>query len=122
MDTLDRIEAQGMNLVTPRHHRRDALPDLTWKGRTNVDVYSSGSKGQSGAAAAGAASLAPRMVDANLCAFTARPSIFLVDAPTAPVTSTEVRARASSRSSLGSLVPETVASYINEHELYQGVA
>jgi nicotinate-nucleotide adenylyltransferase len=67
-------------------------------------------------------SLAPRMVDENTRDFTARPSIFLVDAPTAPVTATRVRARASSRLSLEGLVPATVASYISRHELYQGVA
>ena len=46
----------------------------------------------------------------------------LVDAATAAVTATEIRTRAASQMSLEGLVPESVASYINGHELYQGVA
>ncbi len=51
-----------------------------------------------------------------------QPSIFLVDAPTAPVSSTRIRALASAGSSLASLVPPTVAEYIDKTALYRGVA
>lgn len=129
MDTLDRLEAQGMDLRSLHVITgADAFAQiLTWKGAPGLldrcpFVVVSRPGNPAPALRQVLPSLAPRMVDANRCEFTARPSIFLVDAPTAPVTSTEVRARASSRSSLGRLVPETVASYINEHELYQGVA
>ena len=51
-----------------------------------------------------------------------QPSIFLVDAPTAPVSSTKVRMLASAGSSLAGLVPPAVAEYIDRNALYRGVA
>lgn len=51
-----------------------------------------------------------------------QPSIFLVDAPTAPVSSTKIRALASTGSSLAGLVPQAVAEYIDRNALYRGVA
>ena len=129
MDTLDRLEAQGTHL--PSLHvitGADAFAEiLTWKGvpglldRCPFIVVSR--PGHPAPALRGMLpTLAHRMIDASDCDFTVRPGIFLVDAPTAAVTATEVRARAASRLSLEGLVPETVASYINRHELYQGVA
>jgi nicotinate-nucleotide adenylyltransferase len=129
MDTLDRLEAQGTNLrdlyvITGA----DAFAEiLTWKGIPELldrcpFVVVSRPGYPAPALRQALPSLAPRMVDENTRDFTARPSIFLVDAPTAPVTATRVRARASSRLSLEGLVPATVASYISRHELYQGVA
>ena len=128
-DTLDRLEAQGTNL--PSLHvitGADAVAEiLTWKGVPGLldrcpFVVVSRPGHPAPALRRMLPALAHKMVDAIDWDFTARPSIFLVDAPTAPVTATEVRARASSGSSLEGLVPETVASYINRHELYQGVA
>jgi nicotinate-nucleotide adenylyltransferase len=47
-----------------------------------------------------------------------QPSIVLIDSPTAPVSSTEIRRRASDGTSLAGLVPDLVAEYIKKHELY----
>lgn len=44
--------------------------------------------------------------------------IVLIDAPTAPVSSTEVRARTARGESLNGLVPPPVAEYISHHALY----
>ena len=129
MDTLDRLEAQGtplrsLHVITGA----DAFADiLTWRGIPELldrcpFVVVSRPGYPAPALRQVLPTLARRMVDANDCDFTARPSIFLVDAPTAPVTATEVRVRASSKLSLEGLVPETIASYISRHELYQGVA
>ena len=128
-DTLDRLEAQGTDL--PSLHvitGADAFAEiLTWKGVPALldrcpFVVVSRPGFPAPALRRALPALAHRMLDANDCDLTTRPSIFLVDAPTAPVTSTEIRARASSGESLEGLVPATVASYINRHELYQGVA
>lgn len=73
-------------------------------------------------------SLADRMIDAGLKPtadadvgeFERRsPSIFLIDAPTAAVSSTDVRARAARREPLDGLVPPAVADYIDHHHLYR---
>jgi nicotinate-nucleotide adenylyltransferase len=129
MDTLDRLEARGTNLALLHVITgADAFAEiLTWKGVPQLldrcpFVVVSRPGHPAPALRQALPTLAHRMVDAIDGDFAARPSIFLVDAPTAPVASTDVRARASSRSSLKGLVPETVASYINRHELYQGVA
>jgi nicotinate-nucleotide adenylyltransferase len=47
-----------------------------------------------------------------------QPSIFLIDAPTAPVSSTDVRARIARGESVKGLVPDAVAAYIDAHRLY----
>lgn len=47
-----------------------------------------------------------------------QPSIFLIDAPTAPVSSTDVRARIARKASVKGLVPDAVAAYIDAHRLY----
>lgn len=44
--------------------------------------------------------------------------IVLIDAPTAPVSSTAIRAQAARGESLDGLVPEPVAEYISRHALY----
>ncbi len=64
-------------------------------------------------------SLADRMIDAP-CAIPSRPGIFLIDAPTAPVSSTEVRRRVQTGASIDGLVPEAVAAHIVTHRLYLG--
>ena len=48
----------------------------------------------------------------------AAPSIFLVDAPTAPVSSTGVRGAIANRGPLEGLLPSRVATYIERHGLY----
>ena len=65
--------------------------------------------------------LAPRMIDAPAGGGTrlpATPGILLVDAPTAPVSSTEVRRRLAAREDIGGLVPAAVEEYIEKHALY----
>ena len=75
---------------------------------------------------------ADRMLDASVsgtCEVPAGPSIFLVDAPTAPVSSTAIRRLASSEMrreasgalDLTGLVPDLVAAHIRAHELYEDV-
>jgi nicotinate-nucleotide adenylyltransferase len=65
--------------------------------------------------------LADRMIDVPLagpCPEPSAPSIFLVDAPTAPVSSTEIRQRVAAGVSIHGLVPETVERHIITNELY----
>jgi nicotinate-nucleotide adenylyltransferase len=62
-------------------------------------------------------SLSDRMIKAPGAA-PARPGIFLIDAPTAPVSSTEVRRRAEAGASIEGLVPAAVAAHIAAHRLY----
>ena len=50
-----------------------------------------------------------------------QPSILLIDAPTAAVSSTDVRLAISRGASLDGLVPSAVAGYIARHGLYQDV-
>ncbi len=64
--------------------------------------------------------LAPRMVDASQ-APPLHPAIILVDAPTAPVSSTGIRQRLGDGQSIDGLVPPAVASYIESHGLYRTV-
>jgi nicotinate-nucleotide adenylyltransferase len=61
--------------------------------------------------------LAGRMIEAP-CSMPAQPSIFLVDAVTAPVSSTEVRRRLTAGEAIDGLVPDAVAGYIRSHGLY----
>lgn len=48
-----------------------------------------------------------------------RPSIFLIDAPTPPISSTDVRRRIRGGESLDGLVPVPVAAHIERHGLYR---
>ena len=48
-----------------------------------------------------------------------RPSIFLIDAPTPAISSTDVRRRILGGKSLDGLVPGPVATYIERHGLYR---
>lgn len=64
-------------------------------------------------------SLASRMCAPGAWASSSHPCIVLVDAPTAPVSSTMVRAAAAAGQPLSGLVPEPVASYIEAHGLYR---
>ena len=67
--------------------------------------------------------LAPRMVTcettpASALLTTPFPSIFLVNAATPEVSSTEIRRRAAAGEPLDGLVPDAVADYIAAHQLY----
>jgi nicotinate-nucleotide adenylyltransferase len=63
-------------------------------------------------------SLAERMRNSP-CPVPPEPSIFLVDVPTAPVSSTEVRRRAAEGGPLDDLVPPRVAAYVTARGLYR---
>jgi nicotinate-nucleotide adenylyltransferase len=65
--------------------------------------------------------LAARMKDVALNGLVGKadgPSIFLVDAPTAPVSSTDIRRRVAEGAPIDDLVPAAVAEYIKTHGLY----
>jgi len=51
-----------------------------------------------------------------------QPAIILIDAPTAPVSSTDVRRRVAAGESIAALVPALVDGYISRHHLYSAVA
>lgn len=61
--------------------------------------------------------LAERMHDAP-CALTQRAGIFLIDAQTAPVSSTSLRAALAAERPVDGLLPGTVATYAVQHRLY----
>mgnify|MGYP003577297287 CR=1 FL=1 len=63
-------------------------------------------------------SLAERMIDAA-GEVPASPAILLVDAPTAPVSSTAIRERIRNDESIEGMVPRGVADYIKQHSLYR---
>lgn len=124
--TLARLEARGVNtrelfLITGA----DAFRDITsWKDypaildRCHFVVVS-----RSGQTASSLRTtlrpLAGRMrAPSQRLAPKDEPSIMLVDSPTAPVSSTEIRRRVSEGGSLAGLVPELVAEHIRKHELY----
>ncbi|MEZ5316003.1 MAG: nicotinate-nucleotide adenylyltransferase [Vicinamibacterales bacterium] len=122
--TLDRLEASGVDLgrlvfITGA----DALRDVPiWKdyprlldrchfaavSRPSYPVYRLRED---------LPALAGRMHDAP-CALPPEPAILLVDAATAPVSSTDIRARAGAGASLVGLVPPAVADYIARNGLY----
>jgi nicotinate-nucleotide adenylyltransferase len=63
--------------------------------------------------------LAPQMVPASsLTVPSGRTSIFLIDAPTADVSSTAIRRRSAARQSIAGLVPPAVQQHIEQHGLY----
>jgi len=62
--------------------------------------------------------LAPRMVDAAR-EVPSTPAVMLVDAPTAPVSSTDVRRRLQAGNAVDDLVAPGVAAYIEKHGLYR---
>lgn len=61
--------------------------------------------------------LAPRM-HTTPCTAPSTPSIFLVDAPTSPVSSTAVRQALGAGRLVPGLVPDRVQAYITKHQLY----
>lgn len=66
-------------------------------------------------------SLAARMTDvAGAPPTPDQPTVFLIDAPTPDVSSTDVRRRLAEGRSIAGLVPPLVATYITQHALYTG--
>jgi nicotinate-nucleotide adenylyltransferase len=136
--TLDRIEGRGWNLSGFVFViGADAFRDIeAWKDYPRVldrcDFAVVSRPGTPASALREALpALAGRMRDvpadrqsdgpASHEATTSRPGILLVDALTAPVSSTDVRRAISRGASLDGLLPATVASYIARHGLYQDV-
>ena len=122
--TLDRLAARGVDtralfFVTGA----DAFREIgSWKDYPGLlDRCHFVAVSRPGCAAASLPSalptLARRMLEAP-CLVPARPSIFLVDAVTAAVSSTEVRRRVAAGEPIDGLVPEAVAGYIRSHGLY----
>jgi nicotinate-nucleotide adenylyltransferase len=123
--TLDRLAARGMDtreifFITGA----DAFRDIrTWKEYPAIlDRCHFVAVSRPGQSCAGLrmllAELAPRMVDAP-GPMPAAPAIFLVDAPTAPVSSTAIRERIAGGESIEGMVPRDVAAHIEKHGLYR---
>ena len=126
--TLDRLAASGVDthacvLITGA----DAFQDIpSWKDfptildRCHMAVVSRPDR-PAPALRFTLPSLAARMIDAPAAGGTrlpATPGILLVDAPTAPVSSTDIRRRLAAREDIGGLVPAAVEEYIEKHGLY----
>jgi nicotinate-nucleotide adenylyltransferase len=124
VETLDRLAARGTDMsqlfvITGA----DAFADIaTWRAypavldRCHFAVVSRPDRPVTTLRAA-LPDLAPRMVTMP-APLPAHPSILLIDAPTAPVSSTDVRQRAAAGESLTGLVPAPVRDYISKHHLY----
>lgn len=122
--TLARLAARGVDLSTVFVITgADAFADIgTWKDYPAIldrcHFVAVSRPGRAVATLPGIlAGLAHRMLDAP-CAIPAQPAVFLVEAPTAPVSSTEIRASVRSGRSITDLVPAGVAAYIERHGLY----
>lgn len=123
-ETLDRLARAGLDtrslfFVTGA----DAFRDIaTWKDYPGLlDRCHFVAVSRPGCAAPALPGLLPSLAGRMLevpCRIPARPSIFLVDAATAPVSSTEVRRRLTAGESIDGLVPADVARYIRTHGLY----
>lgn len=124
--TLDRLAARGLDtrslfVITGA----DAFRDIaTWKGYPELldrchFVVVSRPGTPAPALRAALPRLADRMTDVPGVGAPG-PRIHLVDAPTAPVSSTEIRRRVAERASLTGLVPAAVAAHIRKHGLYGG--
>ncbi len=132
--TLDRLEAQGIDLrqvcfITGA----DAFRDIgIWKDYQFIlDRCHFAAVSRPGAPASGLGdalpALKPRMIGAA-GTMSGPPRIHLIDAPTAPVSSTAIRQAIIDGRPLSGLVPDRVAAHIARHGLYarpsatQGVA
>jgi nicotinate-nucleotide adenylyltransferase len=124
-DTLDRLEASGVDMrgvvfITGA----DAFRDIeSWRffprvlNRCDFAVVS-----RPGVPAGSLRSMLPALADRMIDAPYTRsqgPGIFLIDAVTSPVSSTDVRRRARGGGPLEGLVPSEVAGYITRQRLYR---
>jgi nicotinate-nucleotide adenylyltransferase len=124
VDTLDRLMEQGADtralfFVTGA----DAFKDIrTWKNYSSlIDRCHFVVVSRPGLAASSLAATLPELAHRMVTPpFTPRhqPSIFLVDAPTAPVSSTIVRHTIENGGEWTGMVPAEVATYISRHGLY----
>jgi nicotinate-nucleotide adenylyltransferase len=127
--TLDRLSARGVNtrelfFITGA----DAFRDIrTWMGFPDIlDRCHFVAVSRPGQPADGLRVLLPELADRMIAPpfdVAGLPSpdhsaIVLVDAPTAPVSSTEIRERIRTGESIDGMVPREVAVYIEKHGLY----
>lgn len=121
--TLDRLAERGATGPLFFITGADAFREIaTWKHYPAIlDRCHFAAVSRPGCPAASLRGLLPelqqRMIETP-CEIPARPSIFLVEAPTAPVSSTDVRRRIAEGASIAGLVPDAVAAYIARHGLY----
>lgn len=125
-DTLDRLRARGVDLRTAcLITGADAFREIaTWKDypalldRCHFAVVS-----RPGVPASTLRGQLPDLAEHFAAPETfenaRRPSIFLIDAPTPPISSTDVRRRCFDGKSLDGLVPAPVAAYIQRYGLYR---
>jgi nicotinate-nucleotide adenylyltransferase len=127
--TLDRLAARGVNtrelfFITGA----DAFRDIrTWMGfPTILDRCHFVAVSRPGQPAEGLKSLLPELAGRMIARRTFpdqplpdQPAIVLVEAPTAPVSSTEIRERIRTGESIDGMVPREVAAYIEKHGLYR---
>ena len=130
--TLDRFAARGVNtrelfFITGA----DAFRDIrTWMGFPAIlDRCHFVAVSRPGQPAEGLKSLLPELARRMVAPRPASPdgplldraAVILVDAPTAPVSSTEIRERIKTGESIEGMVPPEVAAYITKHGLYRGL-
>jgi nicotinate-nucleotide adenylyltransferase len=128
VDTLDRLAGRGVNmrqvfLITGA----DAFADIrTWRAfpalldRCHFAVVSRPGH-PAGALREQLPELSSRMVTMP-AALPGHAAILLIDAPTAPVSSTDVRRRVAAGESTMGMVPGPVFEYISKHRLYSAEA
>jgi nicotinate-nucleotide adenylyltransferase len=130
--TLDRLAARGVNtrelfFITGA----DAFRDIrTWMAFPAIlDRCHFVAVSRPGQPAEGLRSLLPELADRMVAPWLDgggqpapdRAAVILVDAPTAPVSSTEIRERIRTGESIDGMVPPQVAAYITKHGLYRGL-
>ena len=124
-DTLERLRSRGVDLseaclITGA----DAFRDIaTWKDYPSLlDRCHFAVVSRPGAPVSSLPDLLPdlaeRFAAPDAWEIVGRPSIFLIDAPTPPISSTDVRRRILGGESLDGLVPASVAMHIERHGLY----
>jgi nicotinate-nucleotide adenylyltransferase len=123
--TLDRLAARGVNtrelfFITGA----DAFRDIrTWMGfPTILDRCHFVAVSRPGQPAEGLKLLLPELAGRMVAPESSlpdQPAIVLLDAPTAPVSSTEIRERIRTGESIDGMVPREVAVYIEKHGLYR---
>ncbi len=123
--TLDRLAARGLDtrdifFITGA----DAFRDIrTWKGFPNIlDRCHFVAVSRPGQPVSGLPALLPELASRMVGASDAnpgRPAVFLVDAPTADVSSTVIRERIARGESIEGMVPREVAAHIEKHGLYR---
>ena len=122
--TLDRLQAQGIEttelfFITGA----DAFRDIeSWKDYPAIldrcHFVAVSRPGCSAEGLKGALPALARRMRETPCDIPTEPGIFLVDAVTAAVSSTDVRHRIAAGSSIAGMVPEAVAVHIRKHGLY----